>query len=128
VLAQCTFALLPPKSVGRQTTLEEFQKDVAFSLGKNNGQLVSTKQWQNSNGLYCYEVVVRGTVQQVPVEWHHYLMARESGHRVSAAVTIEGPAVARVAGADRELIERLELFPPMPAAQTADREREQSVH
>jgi hypothetical protein len=29
--------------------------------------------------------------------------------------------VARVAGADRALIERIELFPPMPAAQTAER-------
>jgi hypothetical protein len=121
VVAQCTFALLPAKSAGRQTTLEEFRKDVAYSLGKSYGQLVSTKQWQNAHGHYCYEVVVRGTVEQVPVEWHHYLVARESGHRISAAVTIEGPSVARVAGADRALIERLELFPPMPEAQTASR-------
>jgi hypothetical protein len=124
LVAQCTFALLPPKSAGRQTTLEEFQKDVAYSLGKSYGQLVSTKQWQNTHGHYCFEVVVRGTVEQVPVEWHHYLVARESGHRVSAAVTIEGPAVARVAGADRALIDRLELFPLMPAAQTADGDSE----
>jgi hypothetical protein len=121
LVAQCTFAVLPPKSAGRQTTLEEFQKDVAYSLGKSHGQLVSTKQWQNAHGHYCCAVVMRGIVEQVPVEWHHYLIARESGHRVSAAVTIEGSAVARVGGADQTLIDRLELFPPMPAAQTASR-------
>jgi hypothetical protein len=120
VVAQCTLALLPPKSAGRQTTLEEFVKDVTFSRGNSRGQLVSSKQWQNAHGHFCYEVVVRGTVERVPVEWHHFLIARESGHRVSAAVTIEGPDVARVAGADRALVEQLELFPPMPAAQTAD--------
>jgi hypothetical protein len=119
LIAQCTFALLPSKSAGRQTSLNEFQKDVIHSLGPGFGQLVSGRQWQNAHGHYCYEVVARGTVEQVPVEWHYYLVARESGHRVSAAVTIEGPAVARVANADRDLIERLELFPPLPAAQTA---------
>jgi hypothetical protein len=39
-------------------------------------------------------------------------------------VTIEGPDVARVANADRGLIEGLELFPPMPAARTAARDSE----
>jgi hypothetical protein len=119
VVAQCTLAVLPPKSAARQTTLEDFLKDVTFSLGNSHGQLVSSKQWQNAHGHYCYEAVVRGTVEQVPVEWHHYLVARESGHRVSAAVTIEGPDVARVAEADRALIDGLELFPPMPVSQAA---------
>jgi hypothetical protein len=127
LVAQCTFAVLPPKSAGRQTSLEDFQKDVCYSLGKELEQLVSARQWQNAHGHYCYEVVVRGNVEQVPVEWRYYLVARESGHRVSAAVTIEGPAVARVANADRRLIERLELFPPMPAVQTATRQMERDA-
>jgi hypothetical protein len=121
VVAQCTLVSLPPKSAGRQTTLEQFQKDVMYSLGKNAGQLVRTRQWQNSNGHYCYEVVARGKVEEMPVEWHHFLVARESGHRVSLAVTVEGPMVERVASADRAVVELLKLYPPMPAAQTADR-------
>jgi hypothetical protein len=58
-------------------------------------------------------------VQEVPVEWHYFLLAPESGHRVSAAVTLEKPMVDRVGQTDRELIESIELFPRMPAAQTA---------
>jgi hypothetical protein len=119
LLAQCTLTALPPKSAGRQMTLEQFQKDVVFSLGKNFGELVSSRQWQNAAGHYCFELVARGVVEDVPVEWHYYLVAPESGHRVSAAVTVEKPMVDRVAGADRELIESVELFPRMPAAQTA---------
>ena len=121
VVAQCTVLALPPKSAGRQTTLEQFQKDVMYSLGKNGSELLRTRQWQNSHEHYCYEVVVRGRVEDMPVEWHYYLVARESGHRVSLAVTIEAPMVERVGAADRALVERLKLYPPMPAAQTAGR-------
>jgi hypothetical protein len=121
VVAQCTVVALPPKSAGRQTTLEQFQKDVMYSLGKNGGELVRTRQWQNSHGHYCYEVVVRGSVEDMPVEWHYYLVARESGHRVSLAVTIEGPMLERLGAADRALVEQLKLYPPMPASETAAR-------
>jgi hypothetical protein len=119
LVAQCTLTSLTPKSAGRQATLEQFQKDITFSLGKSFGELVSSRQWQNAAGHYCYEVVVRGLVEDLPVEWHYYLVAPESGHRVSIAVTIEKPMIERVAGADRQLVESLELFPPVPVAKTA---------
>ncbi len=119
LVAQCTLTALPPKSAGRQISLEQFQKDVTFSLGKSFGELVSSRRWQNAAGHYCYELVVRGLVEGVPVEWHHYLVAPEGGHRVSVAVTIEKPMVDRVAHTDRQLVESLELFPRMPAAKTA---------
>ena len=124
LVAQCTLTALPPKSAGRQVTLDQFQKDVTYSLGKSFGELVSSRQWQNAAGHYCFELVARGLVEEVPVEWHYYLVAPESGHRVSVAVTIEKPMVERVAGADRELVESLELFPRMPAAQTAVRPKD----
>jgi hypothetical protein len=119
LVAQCTLTALPPKSAGRQTSLEQFQQDITFSLGKNFGELVSSRQFQNSAGLYCYEVVARGLVEELPVEWHYYLLAPESGNRVSAAVTIEKPMLERVGNADRELVESLQLVPPAPATQTA---------
>ena len=120
LVAQCTLTALPPKSAGRQTSLEQFQKDITFSLGKNFGELVSSRQFQNAAGLYCYEVIARGLVEELPVEWHYYLLAPESGNRVSAAVTIEKQMLERVASADRELVESLQLFPATPAAQTAE--------
>jgi hypothetical protein len=127
LVAQCTITALPPKSAGRQTSLEQFQKDITFSLGKSFGELVSSRQFQNAAGLYCYEVVARGLVEEVPVEWHYYLLAPESGNRVSAAVTIEKPMLERVGRADQDLIESLQLFPPTPAAQTAEKPTAKSV-
>jgi hypothetical protein len=124
LVAQCTLTALPPKSAGRQTSLEQFQQDVTFSLGKSFGEMVSSRQWQNSAGLYCYELIARGLVEEVPVEWHYYLLAPESGERVSAAITLEKSMVDRIGQADRELIESLETLPRMPAAQTASRPTE----
>ena len=117
--AQCTITQLPSKSEGRQTTLDEFQKDITFTLGKSFGELVSSQEWQNAAGLHCYEVVVRGLVEELPVEWHYFLAAPQSGPRVSVVVTIEKPMVERVAKADRELVESLQLFPAMPPAKVA---------
>jgi hypothetical protein len=119
MVAQCTLTALPPKSAGRQTSLEQFQKDVEYSLGKSFGELVSSRQWQNAAGLYCYQLVVRGMVDEVAVEWHYYLAAPESGDRVSAAVTIEKPMIDRVGQVDSELFETVQIFPRMPAVQTA---------
>src|SRR4029078_12086443 len=46
VVPHGTVTALPPKSAGRQTSLEQFEKDITFSLGKNFGELVSSRQWQ----------------------------------------------------------------------------------
>jgi hypothetical protein len=119
--AQCTFTSLPAKSEGRQTSLEQFQKDIQYNLGKSFGELASSRQWQNAAGLYCYEVVARGFVEELPVEWHYYLAAPASGPRLSVVVTIEKPMVDRVASADRDLVESLQLFPATPAAKVAVR-------
>jgi hypothetical protein len=128
LVAQCTISRLPPKSAGRQTSLEQFEKDVRYSLGDRFGQLVSSSQWMSARGHYCYEVVVRGTVAELPVEWHYYLVAPESGHRVTAAVTIEGQMVERLGRADRDLINRLELRSPnSPPAGTAYRPQNEAT-
>jgi hypothetical protein len=112
LVAQCTISRLPPRSAGRQTSLEQFEKDVRYSLGDRFDQLVSSSQWVNAHGHYCYEVVARGSVQELPVEWHYFLVAPESGHRVTAAVTIEGSMVEKLGRADRDLLNRLELISP----------------
>jgi hypothetical protein len=120
VVAQCTVTRLPPKSLGRQVPLAQFQKDVSYSLGKSFGQLLSSRQWTNAAGHHCYEVVVRGEIEELPVEWHYYLVAPEQGHRVSLAFMIEGPTADRLQQADRQLVEAIELIlPSTPAAETA---------
>lgn len=111
LVAHCTITKLPAKSEGRQTTLEEFEHDIRYSLGKNFGQLVSSRQWTNAFKHRCLEVVARGTAEDVPVEWHNYLVFPESGHRVSVVVTIDGQMVQHLAAADRKLVNAIQLIP-----------------
>jgi hypothetical protein len=111
LVAQCTITKLPAKSEGRQTTLEEFERDIRFSLGKNFGQLVASRQWTNAFKHRCLEVVVRGTAEEVPVEWHYYLVFPENGHRVSVVATIDGQMVQHLAAADRRLVNAIQLVP-----------------
>jgi hypothetical protein len=120
VLAQCTITSLPAKSAGHQTTLDQFERDIRFALKEKFSELVSSRQWTNSFGHHCLEVVVRGTAEEVPIEWHYYLVAPESGNRVSIAVTIQGEMVIRLAAADRTLVNAVELL-PVSAPQTAVR-------
>jgi hypothetical protein len=112
LVAQCSITLLPPKSADRQTMLEEFQQDITRSLGDSFGQLISSRQWTTSQGLLSMEVILQGKVQDIPVEWHYYLLAApDGGHRVTVAVTVEGDLVKRLGDADRKLVESLELTP-----------------
>jgi hypothetical protein len=112
LVAQCSITLLPPKSADEPTTLEEFQQDIVRSLGKNYGQLVSSKQWTTRHGLHVIEAIVQGKVEDIPVEWHYYLVApTDGGHRETVAVTIEGEMVKRLGEADRKLVDSLELIP-----------------
>jgi hypothetical protein len=111
LVAHCKITKLPAKSEGRQTTLEEFERDIRYSLGKSFGQLVSSRQWTNAFEHRCLEVVVRGTAEDIPVEWHNYLVFPESGHRVSVVVTIDGQMVSQLAAADRQLVNAIQLVP-----------------
>jgi hypothetical protein len=116
VLATCTITALAPKPAG--TTLEQFQRDIAQALGSNFGEMVAARQWLSTKRNYCYGVVARGAVEQVPIEWHYYLLTDpETGHRASVAITIEGPKVEQLAQADRTLVEAIELFAPQPQSQ-----------
>jgi hypothetical protein len=111
VVAQCTIASLPSKSAGHQTTLDQFIQDIHVTLKDDFGQLVSSRQWTNSHGHHCLEAVVRGKADEVPVEWHYYLVAPESGNRVSLAFTIDGQMVDRLGTSDHALVNALELVP-----------------
>jgi hypothetical protein len=100
LVAQCTLTALPPKSAGRQTSLEQFQKDIIFSLGKNFGELVSSRQFQNAAGLYCYEVVARGLVEELPRMALLFARPRKRQPRVRRCH--DRKAARRVANADRD--------------------------
>lgn len=113
LIGHCTLRRLPSKSIEHQTLLEAFQKDVRFGLRDSFEEFARSRQWTNKHGCTCLTVVARGHVEEVPVEWHHYLVMTESGQRASLAFTVQGSDVERFANADQQLVESLELFEPV---------------
>ena len=109
--AHCNLSTLPPRSAGRETTLEQFERDVRTSIGAHLEKVTASRQWTTSQGNTCLGVVALGKVKEVPVQWRYYLIAAPGLPRVSIALTVEQSLIDKFADADRQLIDSLELFP-----------------
>jgi len=109
--AHCNVSTLPARSTGRQTTLEQFERDIRESLGDNLERVTAATQWKTSLGHDCLGIIAIGKFEEVPVEWRYYLLAGDDLPRVSLAVTLEQSQIKRFADADREIIETLKLLP-----------------
>lgn len=121
--AHCNVSTLPPRSAGRETTLEQFERDVRTSIGESLEKVTKSTQWTTSLGNSCLGVIAEGKVEGVPVEWRYYLVWAPDLPRVTLALTVEQSLVKQFADADRQLIDSLELLPREPHATTAGRPR-----
>lgn len=121
--AHCNLSVLPPRSEGRQTTLDEFERDVREALGEKLETVSASTEWKTPLEYRCLGVIANGTVKDVPIQWRHYLVAADDCPRLSLAVTLEQSQGAKFADAERQMIDSLRLEPvegPSPAA-TADK-------
>ncbi len=114
----CNVSTLPARSAGRQTTLQQFERDVRDSLGENLETISAATQWETAQGYNCLGVIANGKVESVPVQWRYYLIAAKDLTRVSIAVAVEQSRIEQFADADRELVDTLKLI-PKPTASTA---------
>ena len=129
LVAQCTMSVLPAQSVDRQTTLEQFVRDIKFALGKNFGEIAASEQWTNQHDERCLAAVVLGQVDGVPVQWRYYLLTPDNGgSRLSVVVTVQQDAIDRLGKIDRELVDRIDLLSSTEqSSETAQRELHTSV-
>jgi len=109
--AHCNVNTLPARTKGRQTTLEQFERDVRESLGDNLERVTAATRWKTTQGYDCLGIIAVGKFDEVPVEWRYYLLAGDSLPRVSLTVTLEQSQIKRFADADRQIIETLQLLP-----------------
>lgn len=109
--AHCNVAVLPPRSAGRHTRLEEFERDVRQSLEDKLDTVVAATQWETARGYECLGIIANGTVDQIPVQWRNYLVAADDCPRLSLGVTLEQSQSEKFHDAERQMIETLELMP-----------------
>ncbi len=115
--AHCSVSALPPRSEGRETTLEDFERDVRRMLGEHLQTVSASTTWKTRQGHDCLGVVAQGEIESVPIEWRSYLISSPDLPRVSVSFTIEQSQLDQFDDADRQLVDSMELL--QPATSTA---------
>ncbi len=115
--SHCNVTTLPARSAGRETTLEQFERDVRQSLGDNLETVTASTRWTTEQGHDCLGVVAQGKVKDVPIEWRYYLVSSPDLPRISIAVTMKQSMVEQFNNADRQIVDSLELLETSATAQ-----------
>jgi hypothetical protein len=115
-IAQCNISSVPKVDVSKLPTLAEFQEEVRSALGKSFGEFVEAGQSTNALKHRVYQVVTRGTVNELPIEWHYYLVADEHGQQAALAFTVDASLVSRLKGVDKLVVNQLQFADPKLAA------------
>ncbi|QEG33219.1 hypothetical protein [Bythopirellula goksoeyrii] len=121
--AHCNLTVLPPRSEGRQTALDEFERDVRDALKDKLETVSASTEWETPLGYHCLGVIANGTVNEVPIQWRHYLVAEDDCPRLSLSVTLESSQGKKFADAERQMIDSLKLVPVEKSATTETAEK-----
>jgi hypothetical protein len=116
LVAQCNVSVLPKLNVEQPLTLEMFQKEVQQSLGKHFGQFERAVERETSSGLRMLHVVAMGTVSELPITWHYYLLINEAGQRAAISFTMENALADRFGAADQFVLDGFRFTPEKPAS------------
>ena len=109
-MAKCNISPLP-KAADKHATLRQFQNDVEHALGRTSAPGRSGRV-HGASGIRVYRVVVRGEVDQVPIQWMYFLVSDEHGHQLSLTFTIKEQNVAAFDQAGDQLVRGLGFVEP----------------
>ncbi len=116
LLVQCNVRALAKAEPGKHFTLAAFQADIQRSLDSSFGQFLQASESSNSRGYVIHRVVAIGTVAELPIEWHYYLVADPAGHQIVLAFTAESEQVPLLGEVDQSMVDSVELAAPTTAA------------
>jgi hypothetical protein len=115
LIAQCQISPLASVSAERMTDLQQFQKEVRYSLGKRFRQFEQARSWEDSLGRSFQRVVVGGDVDGLPIEWRYYLVSGSDGQRMALSFTVEKDLADRLGDADRMLVDSVQWLKAEPS-------------
>jgi hypothetical protein len=110
LVAQCNIATPPPSEPGTAISLAKFQSDIENALGMNFGQLVEASTAPGAHGYTVHRIIAVGAANELPMQWHYYLVAHPDGRQVVLAFTLEPSLRDRLATADRAVVDGLEFL------------------
>ncbi|MBX9788953.1 MAG: hypothetical protein K2Y37_08545 [Pirellulales bacterium] len=112
MLAQCNVST---KTLGKQDAapaLTGFQEEIKKALGNSFGQFVRAGQHGDDPKRQVLWVVAQGQADELPIEWHYFLVANTTGQQVVLAFTLQPDEVEALNKADVALVRGLEFLPP----------------
>jgi hypothetical protein len=111
VTANCIVSVLPARSAGRHTSLEQFERDVRTLIDEQLDTVSNSTEWDTKRGMHCLGVIAEGQVKEIPMQWRHYLVSADDCPRLSLAVSLKRDRASTFADAERPIIESIELMP-----------------
>lgn len=127
LIAQCNVSKLPKIKTGKALTLNQFEKDIRETLGKNFGSFVEAHETTSERGYLIYRVKAIGTASSLPVQWIYYLLSDSTGRRLALVFTMERDQVKHFNNADEDWIRSLEFLPVVEAKSSERKGESNSV-
>ena len=114
-LAMCRVFTMA-KADAEQFDLRGFQEQVGKALKAANAELIEADEIHAAPGYRVFRVAMKGTVSDLPICWHYYLVSDGQGHQIVLAFTLVAELMSRIANADRQLATALRFTAPKAAA------------
>ncbi len=121
LVAHCNIKVLPSRAKGRQTPLDQFERDIRQSLGEHFKGVAAANQWTTPAGHESLGIIVHGAIEGVPLQWRYYLISSADMPRVSLVFTLEQPKEDAFADADRSIVDSLRLFQPSTVREASNK-------
>ncbi|MGA2034913.1 MAG: hypothetical protein ABSG68_21905 [Thermoguttaceae bacterium] len=125
--AMCKISPAMQVPEGKKVSLEEFRGDVQKTLGKDFGAFVEADRLAGDAGYESYRAVVRGTVSDVPIQWHYYLVGDGRGRQAAFAFTVEEKRLEVFGKTGERLVRSFRFLEPKKAEKAtpekADKEK-----
>jgi hypothetical protein len=114
-IAHCRAAVAPQRRADKPMSLDEFKDDVRRTLGKNLSEIVEAKELSDTGDRRVYRVVAKGEPNEVPMQWHYYLVADPQGRAVALAFLVEQKLADRLADEDAKFVAGIRFIEPKTA-------------
>jgi hypothetical protein len=107
---QVHISSLPQADAAKITTLDQFKEDIHRGLAESFGQFIEAEQSTAAEKYRVLHVVAEGKVQEMPIQWHYYLLANPQGQQVVLAFTCRAEMVERLKEVESKVVQAIRFL------------------
>jgi hypothetical protein len=111
-VTQVHISSLPQVDPAKITAMDHFKEDIHHGLGDSFGQIIEAQESTGAEKYRVLHVVAEGKVQEVPIQWHYYLLANPQGQQVVLAFTCRAEVADRLKDLESKLVGAIRFLEP----------------